>query len=134
MLAVQENPPSWHSSSRLRLIRLQAEAEAASEATKSIEREAGTLNARLTDLRPVLRTAEEARAVLQRSGLPADDPRAVKAQTAIDAVRAEIEATSRALEDARLRYTETRELSNARIRLAYDAKQALRACGVTGVN
>lgn len=132
MLTAQ-TPPAWHIPARLRLTRLQAEAEAASENSKATEREANTLNSRLNDLRPMLRTAEEARAVIQRANLPADDARAIKAQQAVDALRAEIEATTRAIEDARLRYTEISKASNCRIRLAYDAKQALRACGVSGV-
>lgn len=134
MLAVQENPPSWHSLTRLKLIRLQAEAEAAIDNTKAIEREAGTLNKRLIDLRPMLRTAEDYRETLARAAIPATDPRTVRAQQAIEAIRAEIGATSEALEGSRLRYAASSELSNARVRLAYDAKQALRAVGVMGVN
>jgi hypothetical protein len=134
MLSTPQNPPAWHYSARLKLTRLQADASAANEHAKAFEGEAHAHNARLNnDLRPMLKVAEQAGQLLMQANTPGDDPRFVKANTAIAAIRAEIEATARALEDARLRATGAKEAAAARGRLAWDARQALKSAGVMGV-
>ena len=128
------NKPAWHLAAKLRLTKIQAAGEAASATAKAFEAEGHTHNAAVIDLRKLLSKAEEAMAVIKQVRIPDSDNRAVAAKKAADQLRAEIAATATALNDAQLRYAAARELSNARLRLAYDAKQALRACQVPGVN
>lgn len=127
--------PSWQVAAKLKLVRLQSESTAAAETFKAIEAETHTLNSRLNELRPMLKAAEDARGVLcQIPHLPPDDSRLVKVNAAVAAIRAEIDATTSALEDARLRYVTAKDGYNIHQRLTYDAKRALQAAGVDGVH